>query len=97
MFVVPNVLQTAGLEIAASLQKNIDLELWVFAEPLQHHCPFYVHRSKFLFFYYFAVKQGKGNPKETEGMTGMFFRLHQWFSKWSISTPRGELDHPRGR
>jgi len=21
----------------------------------------------------------------------------QWFSKWSISTPRGQLDHPRGR
>jgi len=24
-------------------------------------------------------------------------RLKQWFSKWSISTPRGQLDHPRGR
>jgi len=24
-------------------------------------------------------------------------RLSQWFSKWSISTPRGQLDHPRGR
>jgi len=23
--------------------------------------------------------------------------LGQWFSKWSISTPRGQLDHPRGR
>jgi len=23
--------------------------------------------------------------------------LNQWFSKWSISTPRGQLDHPRGR
>jgi len=23
--------------------------------------------------------------------------LRQWFSKWSISTPRGQLDHPRGR
>jgi len=23
--------------------------------------------------------------------------LVQWFSKWSISTPRGQLDHPRGR
>jgi len=23
--------------------------------------------------------------------------LEQWFSKWSISTPRGRLDHPRGR
>jgi len=23
--------------------------------------------------------------------------LDQWFSKWSISTPRGQLDHPRGR
>jgi len=23
--------------------------------------------------------------------------LEQWFSKWSISTPRGQLDHPRGR
>jgi len=21
----------------------------------------------------------------------------QWFSKWSISTPRGQLDHTRGR
>jgi len=21
----------------------------------------------------------------------------QWFSKWSISTPRGQLNHPRGR
>jgi len=25
------------------------------------------------------------------------FSLHQWFSKWSISTPRGQLDNPRGR
>ena len=23
--------------------------------------------------------------------------LNQWFSEWSISTPRGQLDHPRGR
>ena len=23
--------------------------------------------------------------------------LNQWFSKWSISTPKGQLDHPRGQ
>jgi len=23
--------------------------------------------------------------------------LEQWFSKWPISTPRGQFDHPRGR
>ena len=25
------------------------------------------------------------------------FQLEQWFSKWSIATPRGQLNHPRGR
>jgi len=25
-----------------------------------------------------------------------FVGLDQWFSKWSTSTPRGQLDHPRG-
>jgi len=25
------------------------------------------------------------------------YSIDQWFSKWSISTPRGQLDHPRSR
>ena len=31
------------------------------------------------------------------GHSWISIRLGQWFSKWSISTPRGHLDRPRGR
>jgi len=42
----------------------------------------------------FSAKRG---VNENPSLVKTFDTLNQWFSKWSISTPRGQLDHPRGR